>query len=60
MMNTEDCRFCEPPKRHVGCHITCPIYLAKCEKRKKMNENRAKYYEDNKAQFESMQRFKKR
>lgn len=26
------CRFCEPPKRHIGCHGDCPEYAKESAK----------------------------
>ena len=39
------CRYCVPPKRHMGCHAKCPDY--------------AKAYEDNRAEREAIQEEKR-
>ena len=31
-MSISCCRGCEAPKRHLGCHSTCPEYLAEAKK----------------------------
>lgn len=32
------CRGCKPPKRQVGCHSTCPEYLAAKEEHEKIQQ----------------------
>jgi len=27
MVSTCPCKGCVPPKRHVGCHATCQLYI---------------------------------
>ena len=37
-MSFDCCRHCVAPKRHPGCHATCPDYpIAKAEHDKRMN-----------------------
>lgn len=38
------CKNCVPPKRHIGCHSTCEIYISNKEahnKRKKEENDKA-------------------
>lgn len=37
------CIFCIAPKRHLGCHSTCPEYL---EEKKKLDKVRADRYRE--------------
>ena len=34
------CRYCD--KRHIGCHSTCKEYIAECESREVVREDRRK------------------
>lgn len=36
------CNGCKEPKRHIGCHATCPEYIAEKEKHEADREDRAK------------------
>ncbi len=36
MKRIECCRYCVAPKRHLGCHETCPEYN---EERKQLDED---------------------
>ena len=37
------CRYCVPPKRHIGCHGTCPDYE---KERKQLQQDKAKIREN--------------
>ena len=39
------CRHCVAPKRHIGCHATCPEYIVERAKNEKEYEARIKRHD---------------
>lgn len=43
------CKYCFPPKRHLGCHSTCPEYLEEkkdLDRRNKLRQKKLKEEND--------------
>lgn len=48
-MSFDECRVCVPPKRHSGCHDTCPDYI---KRKAEWDENKKKIWENKKKEKE--------
>ncbi|WP_407399617.1 hypothetical protein [Treponema sp.] len=38
MLHIRCCQYCEAPKRHVGCHVDCPEYLAEKQRMEELKQ----------------------
>lgn len=48
-MQKYSCKWCKPPKRHPGCHSTCPEYLSEKEE---YDSKMAAYKKKNKTEMD--------